>query len=162
MDRFESGIARTARGLAVVAGAAIIAMLLLTCADVFLRYFVNAPIEGTFDITQMLMVVIVFFALAHCGWTGGHVVVDVLRDLFPQWLLVPLAVVVNFIGAVAMLAVAWQSLITAFDFMRTGETPMTVLIPKYPFIIVVSFGALTYAVVLAVRTVRPDERKQRD
>lgn len=144
----------------MVAGLAILAMMVLTCLDVFLRYVFNAPIEGTFDVTQMLMVVIVFFALAYCGWTGGHVVVDLLREVFPPWLLVPLAVAVNAIGAAVMLAITWQAWLTAIDFIGTGETPMTVLIPKYPFIMVVSFGALTYAAVLVVRTIWPDERKE--
>ncbi len=162
MNRLESWIDNTVRGLAVVAGFAIIAMMLLTCADVFLRYFVNAPIEGTFDVTQMLMVIIVFFALGYCGWTGGHVVVDLLREVFSRRLLVLLSVVVNAIGAAVMLAIAWQAALTAIDFIRTGETPMTVLIPKYPFIFVTAFGALVYAAVLLFKTRWPDERERRE
>jgi len=100
----------------------------------------------------------VFFGLAYCGWTGGHVVVDLLREFLPAGILVPLAVLVNATGAVAMLAMAWQSVETSFTYMITGETPMTVLIPKYPFIWVAAFGALTYATILIFKTVRPDER----
>lgn len=146
------------RCLALVAGIAVLAMMLLTCTDVFLRYFLNAPIEGTFDATQMLMVIIVFFALGHCGWTGGHVVVDLLRDVFSPGFLVALSAAVNAVGAAVMLAIVWQATLTAFDFMRTGETPMTVLIPKYPFILVTAFGALVYAAVLLFKTRWPDER----
>jgi len=160
VNRLKSGIERSVRGLAAVAGVGIVAMMLLTCADVFLRYFFNAPIEGTLDLTQMLMVIIVFFGLAYCGWTGGHVVVDLLRELIPHRVIVPLAIIVNAAGAVTMLAMAWESLQTSFTFMMTGETPMTVLIPKYPFIWVAAFGALTYAVVLLFKTVRPDERDE--
>ncbi len=159
LNRLETAIDKSVRGLALVAGVAILVMMLMTCADVFLRYFVNAPIEGTLDVTQMLMVIIVFFALAHCGWTGGHVVVDLLREAIPKGLLVPLSMVVNAAGATVMLAIAWQSWITALDFIRTGETPMTVLIPKYPFIMVVAMGALFYGLVLVVRTIRPEERE---
>ena len=135
-------------------------MMVLTCADVFLRYFFNAPIEGALDITQMLMVVVVFFALAYCGWTGGHIVVDLLREIIPAKILVPLAVFVNATGAAAMLIISWQSIVTAQAYMETGETPMTLLVPKYPFILIVSFGAFTYAIVLLYRTLRPEERMQ--
>jgi len=135
-------------------------MMLLTCADVFLRYLFNAPIEGTLDLTQMLMVITVFFGLAYCGWTGGHVVVDLLRELLPAKVIIPLAVVVNAVGAVAMLAMAWESVQTSLTYMLTGETPMTVLIPKYPFIWIAAFGALTYAGVLLFKTVWPDERDE--
>ena len=159
-NRLEHWLDKSVRGLAVIAGIAVIAMMLLTCTDVFLRYFVNAPIEGTFDVTQMLMVIIVFFALGYCGWTGGHVVVDLLRDVFSRRLLVALSVVVNVVGAAVMLAIVWQATLTAIDFIRTGETPMTVLIPKYPFILVTSFGALVYAAVLLFKTRWPDERER--
>jgi len=162
VDRFKTQIDFGVRALAAVSGVGIVAMMLLTCADVFLRYLFNAPIEGTLDVTQMLMVVVVFFGLAYCGWTRGHVVVDVLRELLPAKVIVPLAVLVNAIGAVAMLAMAWQSVETSFTYMITGETPMTVLIPKYPFIWVAAFGALTYAAILLFKTVRPDEREEAD
>lgn len=158
MNRLERLIEKSSYGLAMLAGIAILAMMLLTCADVFMRYLFNAPIEGALDLTQMLMVVIVFFALAYCGWTGGHVVVDLLRELLPPKLLIPLAIFVNAVGAAIMLAIAWQSLLSARAYMETGETPMTLLVPKYPFILVVSFGALTYALVLIYRSFRPEER----
>jgi TRAP-type C4-dicarboxylate transport system permease small subunit len=158
VDRLKKQIDYGVRALAAVSGAGIVAMMLLTCADVFLRYLFNAPIEGTLDVTQMLMVIVVFFGLAYCGWTGGHVVVDLLREFLPAGILVPLAVLVNATGAVAMLAMAWQSVETSFTYMITGETPMTVLIPKYPFIWVAAFGALSYAAILIFKTVRPDER----
>jgi TRAP-type C4-dicarboxylate transport system permease small subunit len=160
MDRLRTGIEYGVRALAAVSGAGIVAMMLLTCADVFLRYVFNAPIEGTLDITQMLMVIVVFFGLAYCGWTGGHVVVDLMQELLPPKVIVPVAVAVNAVGAVAMLAMAWESVQTSLSYMLTGETPMTVMIPIYPFIWVAAFGALSYAAILLFKTVRPDERDQ--
>ena len=160
MDRFKAKIDFSVRALAAVSGAGIVAMMLLTCADVVLRYLFNAPIEGTLDITQMLMVIVVFFGLAYCGWTGGHVAVDLLRDLLPVRIIVPLAIVVNAVGAATMLAMAWESIRTSLTYMITGETPMTVLIPKYPFIWVAAFGGFTYAAVLLFKTIRPDERDE--
>jgi TRAP-type C4-dicarboxylate transport system permease small subunit len=157
VGRLKTVIDVGTRALAAVGGIGIMAMMLLTCADVFLRYFVNAPIEGVLDLTQMLMVVIVFFGLAYCGWTGGHVAVDYLHDLLPPRMVVPLAVAVNATGAVVMLAMAWEGLQTSLTFMMTGETPMTVMIPKYPFIWVVAFGSLTYAAVLVFQTIWPNE-----
>jgi TRAP-type C4-dicarboxylate transport system permease small subunit len=88
------------------------------------------------------------------------VVVDLLRELLPAKVIIPLAVVVNAVGAVAMLAMAWESVQTSLTYMLTGETPMTVLIPKYPFIWIAAFGALTYAGVLLFKTVWPDERDE--
>lgn len=160
VDRLRTSIDCGVRGLAVVSGCAIMAMMLLTCADVFLRYILNAPIEGTLDLTQMLMVITVFFGLAYCGWTGGHVAVDFIHELLPAKTIVALAVAVNAAGAVAMLAMGWESIQTSLVYMLTGETPMTVMIPKYPFVWVAAFGSLTYAAILLFKTIWPDERNK--
>jgi hypothetical protein len=88
------------------------------------------------------------------------VVVDLLRDLVPARVIVPLAIAVNAVGAVAMLAMGWESIQTSMVYMLTGETPMTVLVPKYPFIWIAAFGSFTYAGVLLFKTFRPDERHE--
>ena len=58
-------------------------MMLLTVADVFLRYFFNAPITGTAEITEFMLVIVIFPALAWCAVTGKHVKVDLILSLFP-------------------------------------------------------------------------------
>ncbi|MBW2449419.1 MAG: TRAP transporter small permease subunit [Deltaproteobacteria bacterium] len=66
-----------------IAGAAIVAMMLLTCADVVLRYF-RRPIPGTYELVCFLGAVAVSFAMAHTSIEKGHVSVSFIVALFPS------------------------------------------------------------------------------
>ena len=157
--RIEKGIGKFFRGLSYISGASLLFMMMVTITDVFLRYVFNSPLGSNVDLTQMAMVVIVFFALAYCGWTAGHVVVDILTDVLPKSLLKVFDVLLNFIGGVLVLGIAWQSFLAAIDYAETGEVSFTLLVPLYPFLVVCAFGSLGYAVVLFYLTVRPNAGK---
>lgn len=157
--RLEERIGKGLRGFAYIGGLAILVMMLVTVADVFMRYVFNSPLGSNVDITQMSMVVTVFSALAYCGWTGGHVAVDILTDMLPKSVLIPLSVLSNLIGGVLVLGIAWQSMLAALDYAETGEVSWTLQVPQYPFLIVVALGSLIYSLVLFFKAVRPDERK---
>jgi len=47
--------------LSYVGNFALAAMMLLTTADVIGRYFFNAPVLGAYEITEYLMLIMVFF-----------------------------------------------------------------------------------------------------
>ena len=72
-----------AKKLYWIAGAAIIAMMLLTCADVVLRYF-RRPIPGAYELICFLGAMAVAFAMAHTSVEKGHVAVSFVVSLFPQ------------------------------------------------------------------------------
>lgn len=71
MRRFE-------RLLGLVAAAALFAMMVLTFADVLGRKFFDASIPGSLELTELLMLVVIFVALPLASLHGEHVVFDLL------------------------------------------------------------------------------------
>ena len=71
MRRFE-------RSLSLVAAAALFAMMALTFADVFGRKFLETSIPGSLEVTELLMLVVIFVALPLTSLRGEHVVFDLL------------------------------------------------------------------------------------
>ena len=57
-------------------------MMLMTMADVFLRKFSNLSILGTVELTELMMIVIVFCSLAECQAGDGHIKVDLVLKRF--------------------------------------------------------------------------------
>ena len=154
-NRFEKQVDKGLRVLAYIGGFAIMVMMFVNVADISMRYFFNRPLGSNVDITQMAMVVTVFSTLAYCGWTGGHVAVDILTELLPKSIGLLFNVFSNFIGGVLVLAIAWQSLLAAFDYAETGEVSWTLLIPQWPFLVVVAIGSLLFSLVLFFKVLRP-------
>jgi TRAP-type C4-dicarboxylate transport system permease small subunit len=69
--------------MAYVATAVLGLMVLLTTADVLLRYIFRSPITGAYELTEFMMVVVAFPALAWCAVKGGHVKVDLVMSRLP-------------------------------------------------------------------------------
>ena len=52
------------RGLNIVGVSTLMVMMVLTVADVSLRYLINQPIPGAFELTEFLLVILASFGLA--------------------------------------------------------------------------------------------------
>lgn len=64
--------------LELIAAVTLFFLMALTCADVFGRYFLDNAVDGTTELTEMGIAILVFAELPIVTWRGGHVVVDIL------------------------------------------------------------------------------------
>jgi len=62
--------------LGVAASAILFAMMLLTTVDVVARYVFNRPLRGAFEVTELLLVVLIFAGLPLVSFAGEHAVMD--------------------------------------------------------------------------------------
>lgn len=153
MQRFD----RFLRGIALLGGAALMLLMFYTVLDVTLRYGFNRPFSGSLEFTEFMMTVIVFLGIAYCGWTGGHVAVDILeRSLdHPSLRLVP--ALLTFISAILFAVIAWQS---AEEALTSAQRVSNMLRwPHFPFQLNVAFGSALFAIVLLIQSVRALRRK---
>jgi TRAP-type C4-dicarboxylate transport system permease small subunit len=67
------------------AGVFLVAMMLLTVADVVLRATTNRPIRGTFEIIELLLACTFFLALPAVFLRDENLVVDVIDPIAPRW-----------------------------------------------------------------------------
>jgi TRAP-type C4-dicarboxylate transport system permease small subunit len=65
---------------------ALFAIMWLTLLDVMGRKFLNNSIPGSLELTEVLMVIVIFGALPMVSWRGEHVVFDSLDPFIPAWL----------------------------------------------------------------------------
>lgn len=68
-----------------MAAAALFTIMWLTLVDVMGRKFFNHSLPGSLEITEVLMVVVIFGALPLVSWRGEHVVFDSLDPFVPGW-----------------------------------------------------------------------------
>jgi TRAP-type C4-dicarboxylate transport system permease small subunit len=66
------------RVLGYVTSSFLILLMMITVIDVFLRFFFNSPITGTTEISQLMMIMIVFPALGWAAIDRVHIRVDLL------------------------------------------------------------------------------------
>ncbi len=144
---------------ALLAGLALFAIMVLTFFDVAGRKLLSHSITGSLELTELLMVVVIFGALPLVSERGEHVVFDSLDPVIPRWLRTVQRVLVHLLCASALLALSWLMWKTGNDFVATGETTAQLKILKAPFIY--GMGALcafTGIVHLGLMTREQDEQ----
>ena len=136
-----------AKGLSRVAGFFLAVMMVLTGTDVALRYFLNKPIPGSYEITEFMMPVIVAFGLAFCHLEKEHVQVDLFTSMLPRRLQSLCRIGAHFLMAAVYGLIAWQTSVRARELMVSGQYSEVLYIPIYPFVWVVWAGCAVFSLV---------------
>lgn len=148
---------RFLRGVALLGGAALMLLMFYTVLDVTLRYGFNRPFSGSLEFTEFSMTVIVFLGLAYCGWTGGHVAVDIFERPLEGPRLSWVPAVLTLISAALFAVIAWESAREALGSMQRVSNMMRW--PHFPFLLNVAFGSALFAIVLLIQGIRAFRRK---
>lgn len=125
-------ILETASGL--LAGLALFAIMVLTFLDVGGRKLLDHSITGSLEMTELLMVVVIFGALPLVSERGEHVVFDSLDGFLPDAVKTIQRALVHLLCGVALIALGWLMWQTGGDFSLSGETTAQLKILKAPFI----------------------------
>ncbi len=150
----ESIVRKSVRHLAIVAGVALLLLMLLTVYAVVMRYIFNAPILWALDVGRMGLVVLVFFGLGYCGLTGGHIAVDFISVFVPPKAVKITDVVIRSSCFVLIALMAWFGLQQGLDAIEMGEGTNELEIPLAPFFGILAFGCVVYCIVLLIQVSR--------
>ena len=69
-----------------LAALAMFVLVLITFVDVGARYLFNSPIPGAYELTELIMGVMIFSALPVVTWDGKHITIDLLDHVTPRWI----------------------------------------------------------------------------
>ena len=145
---------RPYRALAAAAGALILALIAVTCIDVFGRYLMNRPFGGAYELTQMLLAALVFAALPLTSADGGHVEVDLALHLFPLPVQRAMARIAGLASAVALAYFAWRLVRIGLTQAAEHTRSASLALPMAPLAFLAAASCAGSAVVMAAR--RPE------
>jgi len=132
-----------------IAGAFMIAMILMTCANIFLR-LVWVPIPGTTELMGFFGAVATAFALGYTQLKKAHIAVDIVVNRFSERIQT-IFNGINYILSMMFFGIAgWQISRWAATIQKTGEVTETLRIIYYPFTYGVALGCFLMALILLV------------
>lgn len=144
----------------VLCALALFAIMALTFFDVGGRKLLSRSITGSLELTELLMVVVIFASLPLVSRRGEHVVFDSLDSVWPAWFLRLQGVLVNLLCGGLMLGLMWLMWKTGVQFSESGETTAQLHIPKAPFIFGMSLLCGITGLVHMALIIRPPEALQ--
>jgi TRAP-type C4-dicarboxylate transport system permease small subunit len=125
---------RADAALGIAASAILFAMMALTFADVVLRYVFSRPLRGGFEVTELLLLVLIFAGLPLVTHANEHVTMDLVdRWLTPRARRL-LARAMEGASAALMFALAWLMWGKAQRVAGYGDTTDVLRIAVGPFV----------------------------
>ena len=115
-------------------------MMCLTIADVAGRYLFNKPILGAFELTEFMVLVLIFSFLAYAQSHKAHINVDLFTMFFPEKLR-NIIELLNHVACLAiMILITWTGFKNAVEIMEAGESSPNLALPNYPFVFFLVLG----------------------
>jgi len=146
---FSRVVADLSRVMYLIAGLTMVCSVLLTVSDVVLRTF-KMPILGTYELVGVFAAIMVGFALPETSRARGHVFMDLAASHFPSKVAKVFHVISRILGIAFFASVSWYLWIMGNDYLATGETSTTLLIPLYPVAYALAICCIVECLVLFV------------
>jgi TRAP-type C4-dicarboxylate transport system permease small subunit len=133
---------RTTIVLGVIATAALIALMILTTADVVFRYILGSPLKGVYEISELLFLSAVFLGLGYTQLSHEHVNVQIVIRRLPRRVNLMLETVMLLLALFIYGLLTWRGLVTLLEAISSGEYRWGLIqIPLWPARLTVPVGA---------------------
>jgi TRAP-type C4-dicarboxylate transport system permease small subunit len=125
-------------------------MMLLSCADILMRYLFSKPITGTYDLVSLMGAVLASFAMPYTMLKKGHVAVEILINSLSEGKRLIIETFTHLLGISLFLVLVWQAILLSRDMKAAGEVTPTLLLPFYPIVycMAVCFFGLCLAILV--------------
>jgi TRAP-type C4-dicarboxylate transport system permease small subunit len=154
MSRLEKIVNLVTRWLNWIAAAAIIAVMVIVCANVIGRSFFGTPVKGTVDIVSLLGAVVIAWAIAYTQSFKGHIRIDLLVQRLVPRLQCIVDSVIDLISLALFALISWQTILFAKANFEVGELSEVLKLPITPFASVVAIGCIALTLVLLIDLIK--------
>jgi len=130
-------------------------MMTLTFVDVVMRYVVNRPLRGSLEITELLLLVLIFAGLPLVTHANEHVTMDLIDRLLGERGRRLLGQLVELVCASLMFLLTWLMWIKAGRIAAYGDTTDVLRIVVGPFVYFMVAMILLSGLLHLYKAVRP-------
>ena len=147
MKALVERIERLLLSLSIFCGFATLLIILIVVTDVAGRFLLNLPFHSGVELSELLLVVLVFLGLAAAQQQRQNYAIDILTQNFPRWLQ-GLFELVGYVACLLIVVVlAWPSSKQALASFERGEAGFGIVpFPLWPARIVLAIGLWLLAV----------------
>ena len=145
--------------LGICASALLLVLMAVTFVDVVARYLFNRPIRGAFEVTELVLLVLIFAGLPLVSHADEHVTMDFIDRMLPPRALAVLIRVIHAVVAAIFFFLTWQVLIKAARIAGYGDTTDVLRIAVGPFVYFMAGMIFLTALVHVFKVFVPGERR---
>ncbi len=150
--------------LETIGAGMILAMMLVTSIDVVGRYFLAKPLWGGFEMTEILMGLVVFAGMPIATARREHITIDLFEAYLGLRVRSWQACLGDLVCALIAAAIAWRMWVRGQALLDVGETTMQLGVPRglvaciMAALMAVAAGVFVAAALVALRAAQPGAR----
>jgi TRAP-type C4-dicarboxylate transport system permease small subunit len=133
LAKINAAVAAISNLLNYISMAVVFLIAVMIFSDIVFRLVFKTSILGTYEITEMGMVVVIFGALAHTQILKGHVRVTMLVEKLPNGAERIIEGILFLVTAAVCVCLAYAGFIQAAVYQTRGATTAVLKIPYNPF-----------------------------
>ena len=119
--------------IAWLCAALLLTMMAMTVVDVIGRYVFSTPVQGSIELTELMLLAVIFLGLPAATLDREHVTVDLITDRLSGIVERVRRPVILIGGALVQAVIGWRLWITATQVAGYGGTTASLKIPVAPF-----------------------------
>jgi len=151
--RLGKSIRPVSSAVNIVGIAGVFFMMAMVTVDVIMRYMFHSPINGAMEISEMLLVLVVFLGLAAVQSEEGHVRVTLVVLRFNNRTQLILGIVMTLLALCFFALMVWRSSDTAISAWQAGSEFQDLEITTFPIRLVVPLGVCFLCLELLLKLV---------
>jgi TRAP-type C4-dicarboxylate transport system permease small subunit len=129
---YEQALRIVVYALAIVSGLSVMAIMIVTCADVILRLpWIGRPITASYDLVKIGGAISLAAALPYTTAVKGHVAISFLLVKLSPFGKRLLSVLISLMGMALFVFFAWRSVSYGLYFHKVGQVSQTSEIPIF-------------------------------
>ena len=136
--------------LTYIAMAITLFLVFMTTLDVVLRKVSNYSFLGSYELTEMGMIIILWIAIAYYQVSKGHIRVTMLIDMMPKRLQIFMDIFANLLGAVLLALCVYAGILRTMANISKDLRTSVLLLPQYPFSTFMVIGQLLFFLLLLI------------
>jgi len=144
-----------------LAAVALMVMMLITVADVTLRYTLNRPIPGTYELVECMLVVFVFHGISAAFLRRQNIVIDLVDSFVGERLLAILIMIADLVALLCLVVLIWAMIAPAMQAYTYGDRKLELSLPLY-LLWIVALAGMAGAILCALGALLSGRMTARD
>ena len=128
------------RILGGLAATLLFVLMLLTLVDVVGRYGFNSPVNGSFEITELLLAAIIFSALPLVSAKDQNITVDLIDAFVPRFVAWVRDVAITLVTTIILAGISYKVWSKALESVHYGDRTAMLYLPTAPVYFYISIA----------------------
>ena len=148
LERSDKVFGLICRGMSNIGMWFALLLAFILTVDVIFRFAFNRPFQGVYEISELMMIMVVFLAAAYTQYMKSNISVDLIYSRFPKKLQAGLDVLLYFLSLGIWSVVTWRAFVYMQFLWEMKKVTDVQLILVAPFQLILAIGCVMLSIVL--------------